>query len=326
MLAAESTLTIDVPCAGCRYDLRGLSAQGRCPECGGSIADSLAAAVAERTGAAGRTAAPLNPWWRREIKLAVVAALVAPVLSMGPLIASGGELRLDRVARGWVLGFAAAGWVLQWYAALKLTTAEPSMLRSRWQTVNARVLRSSATLYLLVPFIWGLFLPRFDPHPLAVAAATVARWCVLPASVAFLLQVRFLFRRLAVPAAAAQAGLLAFLLPASVHSYILFGYSGGPSSLELILALPNSQVGPPVYLAYAVVALWELDGWIHTYTAHALLVLASLYLLTRLLVRLLRPPTEMLATDGPLVPLQRGPDGPATAEGSGRSSAASSPP
>lgn len=205
MLAAESTLTIDVACAGCGYDLRGLSPQGRCPECGGSIAESLAAAVAERAGAAGGTAAPLNPWWRREIKLAVVAALVAAVLPIGLLIALGGEIRLDRVARRWVLGFAAAGWVLQWYAALKLTTAEPGMGRSRWQAGNAWVLHFSATSYLLVPLIWGL-LPRFDPHPLVVVALTAARWCVLPASVTFLLHVRFLFRRLAVPTGAPKQG------------------------------------------------------------------------------------------------------------------------
>lgn len=30
-----------IPCRGCRYDLRGLSAEGRCPECGLAVLDSL---------------------------------------------------------------------------------------------------------------------------------------------------------------------------------------------------------------------------------------------------------------------------------------------
>ena len=35
------TIEQDVPCAGCGYDLRGLSPEGNCPECGFGIAKSV---------------------------------------------------------------------------------------------------------------------------------------------------------------------------------------------------------------------------------------------------------------------------------------------
>src|SRR5436190_11050691 len=38
---SPAVITLDVPCVGCRYDLRGLRADGRCPECGMEIAQSL---------------------------------------------------------------------------------------------------------------------------------------------------------------------------------------------------------------------------------------------------------------------------------------------
>lgn len=92
------------------------------------------------------------------------------------------------------------------------------------------------------------------------------------------------------------------------------------------MALPNFQVGPPIYLAYVVLAFREMNRWSHMYIAHAALVGAVFYLLVRLLVRLLRSPAAMLPVDEPLDPLRRCSDGAAIAAGSGRSSAASSSP
>ncbi len=39
--AAGTTLTVDIPCVACNYNLRGLFPGGRCPECGRAMADSL---------------------------------------------------------------------------------------------------------------------------------------------------------------------------------------------------------------------------------------------------------------------------------------------
>src|SRR3954451_15889338 len=38
----SATIDADIPCAGCRYNLRGLQADGKCPECAGSIVGSIA--------------------------------------------------------------------------------------------------------------------------------------------------------------------------------------------------------------------------------------------------------------------------------------------
>jgi hypothetical protein len=40
-LDPDDMITYDVPCAQCKYNLRGLSEYGVCPECGFTIADSL---------------------------------------------------------------------------------------------------------------------------------------------------------------------------------------------------------------------------------------------------------------------------------------------
>lgn len=40
--AAPDTIVVDLPCAGCTYNLRGLSVSGRCPECGKPIQASVA--------------------------------------------------------------------------------------------------------------------------------------------------------------------------------------------------------------------------------------------------------------------------------------------
>jgi len=39
-LDKEGNIRLDLPCAECDYNLRGLPARGECPECGSAIADS----------------------------------------------------------------------------------------------------------------------------------------------------------------------------------------------------------------------------------------------------------------------------------------------
>src|SRR4051794_27404884 len=34
---ASIPIEIDLPCAGCKYNLRGLTTDGRCPECGAAV-------------------------------------------------------------------------------------------------------------------------------------------------------------------------------------------------------------------------------------------------------------------------------------------------
>ncbi len=38
---AASPIAVDILCVHCGYNLRGLTSDGRCPECGGAIVDSM---------------------------------------------------------------------------------------------------------------------------------------------------------------------------------------------------------------------------------------------------------------------------------------------
>jgi hypothetical protein len=286
LVAAAPTLRVDVPCTGCGYDLRGLPPDGRCPECGAVIADSLAEAVATRPAVAGATVPPLDRWWRREMLAAVVASVagaVAPTIAM--IVAA--LARPGVSGRAWVIGAVATGWVLQWYAALKLTTPEPGVRQRRSHVVNAWLLRVSATVYLLIPLIYGL-LPRIDPYRLSLGLLAAASWLVLPALAAYVLQVRSLFRRLGLPTAASNATWLGLLLATSVLSHpAFFSVDDDTTPVELLVSLSSYQIGQPLYLVRLVAGFNE---WGRMFMPHAVVALLSIAVQARLLVRLLRTP------------------------------------
>jgi hypothetical protein len=74
-------INIDVPCASCGYNLRGLAGDGRCPECGASVARSLETHL--------NPIAPAQVLWARTVLaglimwLVLIPACVCVVLSMG---------------------------------------------------------------------------------------------------------------------------------------------------------------------------------------------------------------------------------------------------
>src|SRR4051812_40573537 len=41
LIESGETLVVDLPCTACRYNLRSLSIDGRCPECGRVVAQSV---------------------------------------------------------------------------------------------------------------------------------------------------------------------------------------------------------------------------------------------------------------------------------------------
>lgn len=69
-----ATLHHDVPCIRCGYDLRGLSDDGLCPECGAGIGDSLARFVQKRAAAARPLAETPRAW---VVKLAIGCTMLA---------------------------------------------------------------------------------------------------------------------------------------------------------------------------------------------------------------------------------------------------------
>jgi hypothetical protein len=71
----SSSVESDIPCARCAYSLRGLPADGVCPECAFSVAESVECSAMALASAL----PPLPPWLRvyRSAQLAAAATLLA---------------------------------------------------------------------------------------------------------------------------------------------------------------------------------------------------------------------------------------------------------
>jgi hypothetical protein len=146
-----------VVCVHCGYDLRGLDARGRCPECGQEIAPSVRWWELQR-----REARPLSASDRRWVRwvsegalIAVVAFALAAALAFAPPWA----FEWKSPQRRWSLGVACTAWVFSCWAAWRLSerepTATPAAAGSRW------LLRWCTVAYLAGPFI-AEFAPQYN--------------------------------------------------------------------------------------------------------------------------------------------------------------------
>lgn len=288
MAPADPTLFSDIPCAFCGYDLRGLPPAGQCPECGGSIADSLAQVVVERARIGDGLQPSIDPRWRQTLLYAVGAALLAALIPISCITIALLVRPREAGGRVWVIVCMAVGWVLQWYAAFKLSEPEPDPGPSRWRVLNRRVLRISATVYAVVPVAW-IGLERWQGDPPAGAVVKAAYWCVIPACVSFFFQVGLVFRHLALRPAAGCAASLAFLLPVSIFSYAGFpNWDPSRPPAEMLILLPNLGAGPLLYLPRVALGLWRSNDMTQMLALHAAVSLLGICLQVRLLVALVR--------------------------------------
>src|SRR5687767_389859 len=72
-------LTLDRPCVHCQYNLRGLTTSGKCPECGGPVADSLRADFlidADRK-------------WLGQLRRSVLAVVISCILWVAAMVLGG---------------------------------------------------------------------------------------------------------------------------------------------------------------------------------------------------------------------------------------------
>jgi hypothetical protein len=252
----------------CGYNLRGLAATGRCPECG------LLAGLSVARHRARRNPAPPDPRWARQVVEGAAFSLMAFALivvlcaapyewtvtpySRLPVLKTPGRILL--------LSICSAAWVSAWFGAWNLTRRPPAgeLPRSR---LRFRLARIALSIHLLAPFIFPSFWMSGELAGVLMLPTLLAG---VVGGAALLACVAAYFRRIDRTWAGGGAVILAVInTPAVVLS---FGIpSGGLMSglLDLMFALPIYPYGPPhvlrvanyyrvtdpVLLGYAVLAL-----------------------------------------------------------------------
>src|SRR6476619_8383546 len=81
--AAEMNTATELPCHGCGYDLRAHPPDGKCPECGASVAEARRVAAIPRRPAWRES----DPRWRRRMLAGAWVLVFLPL--MDTLMASG---------------------------------------------------------------------------------------------------------------------------------------------------------------------------------------------------------------------------------------------
>jgi hypothetical protein len=135
-----------VSCGQCRYDLRGQSRYGRCPECGRAVDATLRALDESYQPLLGH--AWLTQVWEGSVLLLIATAMLL-VLAVVPE-AMYARRSIERVI---MLGWICTAWVLGWYGGWKMASREQD---ANGTLRGNMILRIFLGLYLLLPFVSGL--------------------------------------------------------------------------------------------------------------------------------------------------------------------------
>ena len=232
-------------CYRCGYDLRGLPADGQCPECGELIATSILA-LEERQRR--WPALSDDRRWRRAVReglgLAILVFGLMVLLALASVLRDGWAYEWKSPQRKWTLGVACTLWVLSWAAAWKLTAREPRTdgRNDGWR----RALRVSATIYLAIPFLLGpqlatTWIPAMPTDMviwLVIACALAGLWM----AVAWFVYLARLARRAGVAVIPMLARFLAVLVALLfVTSVLMPELDGAEDSLTVLLSVPIPQ-------------------------------------------------------------------------------------
>jgi hypothetical protein len=153
-LTADASINIDIVCLSCHYNLRGLQADGLCPECGERVDLSIWHWEQEQNGiVVARPLSASDPRWLVNLQeglslvpltgLALLVVLTAPYRAFDE----------HTWSRFLMATLSAAGSAFGWLTAWKLSSPEP-----RRPTIEPRLarwtLRISATLFACFPLLF----------------------------------------------------------------------------------------------------------------------------------------------------------------------------
>jgi len=242
----EIQLDFDVPCWACAYNLRGLSAAGKCPECGLEIDASLHAYETRRLALS-----PPEPRAARAAVEGAVLSLIAFALMWVPAAAPVSWYFMpyryapasESPGRLILLSVACAAWVLGWYAAWKMCRPPGGAIPPGASAVPRQVARWGLTLYATIPFLLPLMgdSPDSDAMVLLLLGALVSGGA---GDAALFIHLAGVLRRCGCRHAAGQATLLAVANPAAMWFSMFIGVGrGGISSLDQMLSLPVCPYG-----------------------------------------------------------------------------------
>lgn len=239
----------DVPCVTCRYNLRGLTTPGFCPECGGDLEPSVRAYVARMSRH--KPLPPPDPHWVKRVRAGAGLLLVVLGLMLLPVFMPAVWFRLPyrnapiestpgRIA---LLSAACVWWTLAWAASWRLATRERIPDRPRLDLI-ARGLRWCSTAYLLTPFAWawGTWSTEYM-YGTAVWLTLLLCFGGVLSGWLSLWRMGQIFRRIGHDGSALACGVLAFA--AAIIGLVMSGAadSRDPSSLTLMTTLPAYPFG-----------------------------------------------------------------------------------
>lgn len=210
-------VSIDVPCRKCGYNLRGLNAEGRCPECGVAVGFSTQGDYLQFS----------SPQWLETLARGAriyiwgIVVLIAGSIAVGLLLRGSG-------AATWVQLFAFAMLTVGWWL---LTEPDPSGLGENRYGVARRLIRIGLLGSVIEQFLDSIIQLGGSPQPIVNGVMGILRLTLsVLALIAFFAQLNYL-RKLALrvpsPQMAQRAGFLikafAITLPLMLIGAIGFG-------------------------------------------------------------------------------------------------------
>jgi hypothetical protein len=126
-LAEATVVLVDTPCRKCQYNLRSLSVEGRCPECGTPVGLSIKGDLLRYS----------VPSWLRTLRRGVVCIIAGTVVGVGAFVVVG-MLRY----RGWPESLVwMASWVITYLGSWLLTMPDPGGLGEDQYGTSRKIIR-----------------------------------------------------------------------------------------------------------------------------------------------------------------------------------------